>query len=685
MIGLGSSSTLGIGLVIHLRDQFTQNANKISQSIDKLHGNANKAMSKSFDMMIGAGAVMTAAGYGIMRGMKSATDEATEFQKVMLGIKAMGEFKETDMPGLTAMAEMLGPKYGKSAITVAKGMEDLVKAGMGAKDIPKVMEAILQTAMAANEQLEGETGVAARMVDIMMAWGMSSNQAARAGDILAKASIESTVSFNDLAESMKYSQDILKGLHLTFEESVALMGVLGNAGIKGSMAGTALGNAYRELAIALGGTSKKKNHALAALGIDPASLMDAYGNLKRPLEILDKIKEGVREMGDVQRQNVLNDLFGVRGKRGVNPLIDFLSKKPTDKWMGKSLTEMVEELSNRSAGSNLRIVEEKMKGIAFQTDKLKANWDNFKIAIGNALIPLLNWALPKLNWLVEKLTAFARTAAGKWMVRAIAVFGALLIPMGLMVGTIGLIGRSMLWLRGGFAPFRAAGLWVWNTLIARALTYLGIIKGIGAGQKLNAAGSLIDAATGRIITPAYKMKGAGAGAGLLGKIKNMIPGLSRITGLFTTLAPILATVARAFTLVGLISMGLSAMGLSLYNQFKMLVGGIMYVISTILNTIYSLFTLDWDGWKDRQNMYYEDNFGKQNFDYTERNARQDRWNTHMQSPTAQRYDNKANSFNAAMKKSDTVIHIHVDGEKTITKRINAGTETEMTAMYGLNH
>ena len=59
MIGLGSSSTLGIGLIIKLRDEFTQNANRISASMNQVHGNAERAMKRTMDSMIGAGTTMT--------------------------------------------------------------------------------------------------------------------------------------------------------------------------------------------------------------------------------------------------------------------------------------------------------------------------------------------------------------------------------------------------------------------------------------------------------------------------------------------------------------------------------------------------------------------------------------------------------------------------------------------------
>jgi TP901 family phage tail tape measure protein len=687
MIGLGGTSTLGIGLIIELRDRFTQNANKISNTMNSLHGNANKAIRNSLNLMTTVGTGMAVVGYGITRGMKASVEESIKFQQVLLNVKALGEMTNGEMTMLGRNAQSLGPRYGRNAIVVAKGMEDLVKAGLKANDIPKVMEAILQTATAAGDALEGEGGVAARMTDIMMAWGMNSNQAARAGDIMAKASIESTVSFGDLAESMKYSQDILKGLHMTFEESIAMMGVLGNAGIKASMSGTALGNAWREIAIALGGGSEKKNKALASLGLSRGDLMDAYGNLKRPLEILDKIKRGVKGMGDVQRQNVLNDLFGVRGKRGINPLLDFLAKGENDKWMGKSFADMIETLTHGSTGANMKIIEEKSKGIAFQSERLSANWNNFKIAVGNALLPLITRILPILNRMLEKLTAFAQTGLGKWLIRGIALFGLILIPMGVMLMTIGLIGRGMMGLTSGLATFRSTGLWVWNTLIARALTYLGIINGIGKGQRINAAGSLINAATGRIITPAYKMAGGAASAaasGSLGILGRITPLLSRFGSALSGILPVLGIIGRFLTPIGLISGFLAISGFSFKQQIGVVIASLKWLVASIGNVIMSII-----GWipgvdrpdsltfSQRQNRIYEHSYGKNDL----RNS----LDTPFYPNSANPYKaNGSGNFNSLSTPKNTHVHVYIDGQKVLEKKINEGQENELSTQYGLN-
>lgn len=687
MIGLGSSSSLGIGLIIELRDKFTQKANQVSASMNVMHKNADKALKSSFNLMTGVGVAMTVAGVKITRSMISATKESMAFKQVLLNVKALGEMTTAEMDELGRIAQLIGPKYGKDAITVARGMEDLVKAGLKGKDIPKVMEAILQTATAAQEKLEGETGVAARMVDIMMAWGANANQAGRIGDIMAKGAIESTVSFNDLAESMKYSQDILKGLHLTFEESVAMMGVLGNAGIKASMSGTALGNAWREITIALGGTSKKKNKALEMLGLSRGDLMDAHGNLKRPLEILDRIKKGVAGMGDVKRQNVLNDLFGVRGKRGINPLLDFLKKGPNDKWMGKSFQEMVKTLTSDSIGANMKIIEEKSKGAAFQAEQLRANWENFKIAVGNALMPLLNWALPKLISITKALANFANKHP--MLVRMIASFGILLITFGGLLTIVGLIGRSMMGLSSGFVAFRTAGLWVWNTLIARALTYFGIMKGIEAGQGINAAGSIFDKRTGRIIKTAFK-RGMG-GKGLLSWLGKLSPLFARFTGFiarilpsFSSLLPILGNLGRALTGIGIISLVLSTMGISFKNQLLYVLGSIKWVIGSVINAIMGM--IEWfgvdlggGGWSNRQ-----EQIGKASFGGID-NTPDDNRAYSTQDSTGHSFTHaRLPAFNPNLKKGDTIVNIHVDGEKTISKKINENNENELSTRYGFS-
>lgn len=644
MIGLGASSTLGIGLVVQLRDQFTQQANNISKSLNNLTGNAHKALGNTFGIMTKVGTGMTLAGYGITRGFIAATDSAMEFEKVLISVKALsGEIDNTQMRALGDVAMRLGPKFGMSATKVAEGMEELVKAGVATKDIPTILEQMVITAMGAGELLGGEQGVAARMTDLMMAFKITPEQVGRMGDILAKTAVESTVSFNSMAESFKYSQDVLKGFGFTLEESAAMIGVLGNVGLKGSIAGIALANAWKELGIAVGGGSKKKTKALELMGVSSADLVDEFGSLKRPLEIFHKIREGIKNMGDVQKSNVLNDLFGVRGKRAVSPLLEMLTKGPSDKWSGKSLTDMIDSLTNESAGSNMKILEEKSKSAAFQAERLKANWENFKIAIGNAIIPMLNRVIPMLSKMLEGLVAIGKTGFGKSLAKGIAVLGALLIPAGALLAVTGLIGKALLSTVGAFASFRMAGLWAYNTLIGRALAYDAAQAGVGAGMGINAAGSVYNKSTGRIVTT----------ASTLGSVGGAAKGASTALGGLATVA------GRLIPIVAGIAVAMAAFTVLTEDYIETKSPYVNYLNESSSGVLLPKYQTTGPG-------------------------------SPPIVPGAQVAMSKAEQIRKEVegkdyKKGDTYINLHVDGKKTITKKINEGTENDANTLYGLNH
>ncbi len=645
MIGLGSSSTLGIGLVVQLRDQFTQNANNISASLNKLTGNANKALGNTFGLMTKVGVGMTVAGVAITKGMTASVNSAMEFQKVLISVKALsGEINDTQMNALGEVAMKLGPKFGMSAIEIAKGMEELVKAGVNTKDIPMILEQMVMSAMGAGEALGGEGGVAARMTDIMMAFKIAPEEVGRMGDILSKATVESTINFNSLAESFKYSQDILKGFGFTLEESASMIAILGNVGIKGSSAGIYLANAWKELGIAIGGTSKKKNEALSALGISPKDLVDEFGSLRRPLEILQKVKDGVKGMGDVERSNVLFNLFGTRGSRGINPMLDLLVKGPSDKWSGKSLTDMIKGLTNESAGSNQRIFEEKRKSLSFQMAALKENWTNFMIVIGNSIKPMITRLVSLLNTLLEKLIQVGQSGFGKMLIKGIAILGAIIIPAGALLTIVSLIGRGLLGAVGAFASFRTAGLWALNALIGRTMAYSALQSGVGVGMAVNAAGSVYNTSTGRIVTTAATLGNLGGAA------------------------------KGASGLLGMLGMAL--------GRLIPIVGGIAMVLE-VVNLLTENYVQDKSS--DRRDVYTEDQY---------RNLLPQYRTTAGGTPTPVLTEADKNVARAEeirrqvegkdYKKGDTYINVHVDGKKTITKKINEGAENEANTAYGLN-
>ena len=116
-------------------------------------------------------------------------------------------------------------------------MQYLAMAGWDTNEIIAAMPGLLDLAAAGATDL----GAAADIVsDVMTAMGMEANEASRAADVFAKAATSSNTTVEMLGETMKYAAPIAHTFGMSLEEVSALAGMMANAGIKGSQAGTAL-------------------------------------------------------------------------------------------------------------------------------------------------------------------------------------------------------------------------------------------------------------------------------------------------------------------------------------------------------------------------------------------------------------------------------------------------------------
>lgn len=507
MIGLGGNSTLGIGVLIELKDNFTSTSKRVNSEMEKMHAQGQRIMRANLHDVGRAGMVMAGIGAAATLGFGSAVNAASKFQHTMIKIKALGDSDVSPAQAkmLTNLSKSLAKKYGIMPNDIASGILELVKRGVSAEDIPKALEAQLMTTIGADERLEGEGGVAARMMDMAMAWGYQAKDMNRIGDVMAKGTQLTSMGFLDLAESMKYSQDVLKSLNLSFEESVAMIGLLSNAGIKGSMAGTSLNNFYTQFTIALTGASKKKNEALKAMGLTPDDFIKANGDMLELIPTLRKLDAALKPFGGVARQGLLNDIFGIRGKRSVNPLLDALSITPEDQAkMGrdsygnpimidpntgqKRLGLTIEELLKRiqgSEGTNEKIFNQIKEGFEFKKQKFKASWEVFKINAGSALLPVLTGFLKALTPMLNLVSSFAETKVGKILIGAVAAGGLMSLLFGGFLVAISRIGLGFLGWKSTLDQIRMTMGWVMGGM-------RGNIVGTLPGQKVNAAGSVYD-------------------------------------------------------------------------------------------------------------------------------------------------------------------------------------------------
>ncbi|MBQ3694247.1 MAG: phage tail tape measure protein, partial [Synergistaceae bacterium] len=163
--------------------------------------------------------------------------------------------------------------------------------------------------MAAAEGMDLATA-ADIMASSLRGFGLEASDAARVSNILAQTSAASNSSITGLGESLKYVAPVAKGLGVSIEETNAMLGIMANAGIKGSQGGTAL----RAAMLRLSKEPKAVAKALGALGI---SARDAKGNFRDFPDLMQALSAKMKNMGSADKMKYLSNIFGSEAASGM--------------------------------------------------------------------------------------------------------------------------------------------------------------------------------------------------------------------------------------------------------------------------------------------------------------------------------------------------------------------------------
>lgn len=683
-LGLGSSNQLGIGIVIQLRDQFSGVANNVMGQMNALHKNANQVMRNNLNSLQSIGIGMTAAGAAMALGLKGSVNAALEYEKRLVTLKALGNLSNDEMKKLGQTAMDISSTLPISTNKILGSMEELIKKGMDPKATAQVIDAMAKVSVATGDALEGQEGVAAAMSNMMLAWGFQAKDAIRVGDLLTVATVKSAAGFGDLAEAMKYSQDVLKGVGVSFEESLAIMAFGSNLGLRGSMLGTGLANFFREVNAAAAG-AKAKIAPLAMLGLTPGDLK-RDGKLLPAMDLLTVFAKKIENLPKVEGEYALGKILSVRGARPGAPMIKELATflREGDKGakkLGLSLKEFVKILKEAGSGAEMnRMILEKTKSTAVKLQILNQVWDNFKIRVGEALLPLLDMLVPKLIKLVKVLTTFIQTPAGKTVVYIWTALAGVLLTLGPILIFTSLIGRSFLTMGLSVANLGRTFKWVWATAISGAARYLGLLTGISSnivfkgGAFRYAAGTMAGgkAVGGQVVPGAWGMSGGGG-----------------LAGGFSKLGSTMGPVIKGFGWLALISGSLALMGVNIKDQLMGVIGGIIWIFKGLYNVLVvlvnSLITLynSIPFLPNAEKLNYADMSPGASF---KRHPSSDniKWGPSVMSKSQDEYKAIENYMTKGRGFS-VVNNIHIDGVKTITQEVNEKSGNELLTHANINH
>ena len=274
-------------------------------------------------------------GFGrISEGISTVTGEFLDFDQAV--ISASAKFKGLNLAtqegqkvllDLKKTARGVGAATQFSAGQAAQGLDFLAMAGFNAQQAMAALPGVVDLATVANVDLGRATDIAS---DSLGAFGLMTKDATqlqknftRINDVMALTMSRTNTNMEDMFEAVKKGAPDFTKAGQSLESFSALLGVMANAGKKGSEAGTTL----RNIMLRLADPTKEARKAIKTIGIETA---DASGNFRDIVDILADIEKGTKGMGEVQKTAALSTIFGARAVGGINILLTEGSKKIRD-------------------------------------------------------------------------------------------------------------------------------------------------------------------------------------------------------------------------------------------------------------------------------------------------------------------------------------------------------------------
>ena len=191
----------------------------------------------------GVGALVVLVG-SLIAVVAKASTKAKEFSKAVSTLQAISGESSEVIGVLTQQAKQLGSTTIFTASQVVELQTELAKLGFAAGEIQQSTPAILNLASALDISLAEAASFAGSQV---RAFGLDASETQRVVDVFALSTTKSALDFSSLTESLKMAAPIMKATDQSIEKTAAMLGVLADTGLKGSIAGTGLSKVFMKL------------------------------------------------------------------------------------------------------------------------------------------------------------------------------------------------------------------------------------------------------------------------------------------------------------------------------------------------------------------------------------------------------------------------------------------------------
>lgn len=402
--------------------------------IDEIGGkmeNVGNSIAGAYKKMMGVTTIV--GGIGV-----AAVKTAADFDSAMSQVAAVSGATGNDLQALRDKAREMGEKTKFSASEAAEAMNYMAMAGWKTGDMLDGIEGIMNLAAASGEDLATTSDI---VTDALTALGLSAADSGHFADILAAASSNANTNVSMMGETFKYCAPVAGALGFTAEDTAEAIGLMANAGIKSSQAGTAM----RTMLTNLTGEVTFVGDAFGELTIQTTN---TDGSMRSLGDILKDCRGAFSQMSESEKAANAEALVG---KNAMSGFLAVMNAAPSD-------IDKLNKAINNCDGTAEKMAATMQDNLAGQLTILKSQLEELAISFGEMLMPAIRSIVSKIQEFVDKLNGM--DAGTREVILKIgllvAAIGPFLLILGTTISKVGTAMKGFVSLANGFNKLKVA-------------------------------------------------------------------------------------------------------------------------------------------------------------------------------------------------------------------------------------
>ena len=415
----------------------------------------------------------------------SAVKPAVDFELAMAKVGAITN-EAADSKGfkaLTKQARELGRTTQYTASQASEAMQFLGMAGLNTNQILAATPSVLNLAIAGNMDLGRTADITS---NILTGFNMEAERTGEVADILAQASRTTNMNVEMLGQTMKFIAPAAAAVGGTLSETATLAGVLGDAGIQATMAGTMLRSTYLRLAAPAKAGAKALGQMRNEMGISSEEMPDVAkeallaqkrlsglgvkifenGKMRSMVSILKEMHHATKNLADDEKLSIIKDIFGTRSTAGALAIFKSVETGRLDE---------VEQKINNANGAAKEMADRLKNTTSGAFKEFASAIESVGISIGSVLLPAFASIAKTAANVAGRVSIFAEKFPVLTKYLGLAIAG----MISFKVASIGM-GFAFTFLKGGFLSAKGALLAYKTAMTLMSFSIPKVILGIKA-------------------------------------------------------------------------------------------------------------------------------------------------------------------------------------------------------------